>query len=172
MTNHMRSYGMFHITAVCSDASGYRQLEDQQTGLSSFLKSLLHPHHPNTIFMVAQTGAQAMARFGNMQFAAISLTADDEKKFTEWLSSNSLSGVEALLEFLQGGFKISCSYIVDQSAFCLTVIGTESTKLHRDMCMTSWSDDLEEAALIAYYKHVVLCSSGEWPLRQNGQRWG
>lgn len=163
---------LLYLTIACHNVKSYKKLRPFNRPVATSLERFLFPWQNRFIFQICPTGEYAMARFGNMQFAAIQLATEDEKQFTEWVSKNKMTGIEAMLSLLQSGFKLSCSYVIDQSAFCLTVIGTDATKSHRDMCMTSWSDDLEEAALIAHYKHFVLCDGGEWPIRQNGTRWG
>lgn len=113
-----------------------------------------------------------MARFNQSVFASISLTSQDKKAFEDWLAKSKASPLETA-EYLIGlGFKISISFVVDQSAFCLSLIGTDSTKQHNGMVMTSWSDDLNEVIMIAAYKHCVMCNEGPWPTRDNSQRWG
>lgn len=113
-----------------------------------------------------------MARFGNMTFAAVSLTSDDEKQFTDWVTKQDPNPMECVAQLLGNGFKVSCSWVFDQNAFCFSIIGTEATKQHRDMVMTSWSDDLAEVIFIGYYKHYVLMNEETWPTQAEQQRWG
>lgn len=113
-----------------------------------------------------------MARFQQKEFASIQLTVADEKQFTEWITSENQSGLDIMNKLSGDGFKMSLSYIFDQSAFCFSIIGTENTKKHADLVMSSWSDDLEEAILIGAYKHYVLCQEDVWPTAKSGQRWG
>jgi hypothetical protein len=124
------------------------------------------------IFMIAPTEIHAMARFNQSTFASIVLTRDDEKKFTQWVTKENITSSSALQSLLGDGFKVSCSWVVDQNSFCFSVIGTDSTKNHKGMVMTTWSDDLDEVMCLAAYKHYAVCSGGEWPTQKDGQRWG
>jgi len=113
-----------------------------------------------------------MARFNSMLFAAVQLNDTHEKPLMEWASAEKMSGILAINKLLADGFKISCSWIDGQSAFCFTIIGTEATKEFQNMCMTSWSDDFEEVAIIAAFKHYVICDGERWPTASDGPRWG
>lgn len=113
-----------------------------------------------------------MARWQQSTFAALSLSRDDEKKFTAWVSQNKPTAEGTISELLGAGFKISISWVTDSNAFCMSVIGTDETKQHRSMVMTTWSDDLAEVIIMAGYKHFVVCGGGEWPAANKGERWG
>jgi hypothetical protein len=113
-----------------------------------------------------------MARFNGSVFSTLRLEPAQEKEFTAWVVSNHIEPLEMLQEFLGQGFKVSVSYVVDQNAFCLSVIGTEATKQHKGQVMTSWSDDLTEVILIAAFKHIIVCDNGAWPIAESGSRWG
>jgi hypothetical protein len=113
-----------------------------------------------------------MARFNNSVFSTLRLGADDEKKVVQWIAAEGVTITGVLEKLLGDGFKISCSWVFDQSAFCFSIIGTDSTKDHKDMVMTTWSDDLEEVVLLAGYKHYVVCDGRAWPTDKAGARWG
>lgn len=138
----------------------------------TWLQDILQLRTPPHIVQLAPTEEYAMARYDRSVFAALSLSTEDEKRFTEWVTQQKVEPVEAMKKFTGDGFKISVSWVFDQNSFCLSVIGTKETRLHDGMVMTSWSDDLEEVILIAAYKHYVVCDGGEWPTRENTQRWG
>jgi len=113
-----------------------------------------------------------MAQFGRSEFAALTLTTDHEKQFNQWIAAENLNGVKALEMLLAEGFKVSCSWIVDQSSYCFSIIGTDATKKHKNMVMTSWSDDLDEVICIGLFKHAIICGGEAWPTRADGPRWG
>jgi hypothetical protein len=124
------------------------------------------------IVQVCITLEQAMARFNQSTFSSLKLEKADEKKFTAWVTQHTPQPATIIQQFLGDGFKISCSWVVDQNAFCFSVIGTDATKAHRGMVMTSWSDEFDEVAAIAAYKHYEMCGGGEWPTSEQGDRWG
>jgi hypothetical protein len=110
--------------------------------------------------------------FGDVMFSSLALLAEDEKKFTAWVSKENPIAMDILRSFTEQGFKVSLVYVIEQNSFCFSVIGTEDTKLHKKMILTSWSDQIEEAILIAAYKHFIMCDSGAWPVGRTGTRWG
>lgn len=113
-----------------------------------------------------------MARFQQSTFANLTLSRDDEKKFTDWVTKERPTPEGVMSNLLADGFKVSVSWVTDSNAFCFSVIGTENTKQHRNMVMTTWSDDLAEVILLAAYKHYLVCGGGEWPSTNSGERWG
>lgn len=139
---------------------------------SSIFYSLFNQKLSRVMYRVAEESWEIMPSFNNVQFASISIPAGDEKKFQDWATKCQLNMSEALNWFLERGFKISCSYVVKQNAFCLSIIGTDDTPQHKRMIMTSWSDDLEEVFYIALYKHIEMCGEGVWPIQDTNQRWG
>ena len=113
-----------------------------------------------------------MARFQTMEFANIQLGKADEKQFSDWVAEENVKPLEAVQRLLGDGFKVSCSWVFSQSAFCFTIVGTDETPKHKGICMTTWSDDLEEVMALAVYKHYVICDGQDWPTQSSGSRWG
>lgn len=113
-----------------------------------------------------------MARFRGSEFSTLKLERADEKKFTEWVTKENPQPFSAITEMLGQGYKVSCSFVTDQNAFCFSIVGTDNSKINRNAVMTTWSDDLEEVILMAAYKHFVMCDGNEWPTRGEEQRWG
>ena len=113
-----------------------------------------------------------MARFNNSTFSTLRMSNQDEQQFTEFISSEKRTPVEWLQTLLGDGYKVSVSYVFDQNAFCLSVIGTDNTKQNKGVVMTTWSDDLEEVITMAAFKHFGMCQGGEWPTQANENRWG
>lgn len=111
-------------------------------------------------------------QFRQKTFASVSLTRGDEDKFQEWRDSGNYNAVMAMQDFTGRGYKVSITWVVDSNAFCVSVIGTDDCSHNKDTILTSWSDDLEEAVMIAAYKHFEMCGDGSWPTNANGQRWG
>jgi len=146
------------------------RLRMQQSG-RIFNEHLANPIPP-VEFLFAGESKEVYLAYRTATFAAVSIGAKDEKKFTEWAQSNSVTPVEAANALLGRGYKISISWVVNSNAFCVSLIGTPTSKTNDGVIMTSWSDDLEEAILIAAYKHLEMCGDGAWPTRDDTQRWG
>lgn len=125
-----------------------------------------------TWFTIVEKKVHYMAKFTPATFATLRLTKDDEKDFTDWASKLKVSPVDLLVDLTGRGFKVSAAWIDDQNSFVVSLIGTDRTKLHQGMVLTSWSNDLGEAIVITAYKHLVVCNEQAWPVEQSGDRWG
>lgn len=113
-----------------------------------------------------------MAGYNKSSFSPLRLTSDDEKRFTDWIKAESVDALDCLKRLTGDGFKVTMTYVFDQNAWCVSLVGTETTKKHKDVVMTSWSDDLGEAIAIGAYKHYIVCDGGEWPSADTTLRWG
>lgn len=111
-------------------------------------------------------------RFNSKEFCALSLSKQDKTDFEQWLEKKVVSQQDAAGYFLENGYKLSCTWVRDSNAFCLSVIGTDDCHINQDAIMTSWSQDYVEVHQLALYKHVELCNEGEWPTQTSGERWG
>lgn len=125
-----------------------------------------------TNFRIVKTGVETMAGFGDFAFSNLRIEPEDTPAFEKWLADTAIHPLSVLEQFTGDGFKVSVSYVIDQNSFCVSIIGTKETKLHKNMGLSAWSDDLGEAMAIAWYKHYKLCDGGEWPIKNNGKRWG
>jgi hypothetical protein len=128
--------------------------------------------HKKTWLHLVTTESLFMAGYSTRTFANFTLTEDDARKFADWVQASSMQPLDALQEVIGQGYKVSVTWVMDSSAFCLSIIGTEDTKPNKNSIMTTWSDDLVEVMLLAAYKHLVLCDSGPWPTKENTRRWG
>lgn len=172
MATKALSFEFTHVTTVLQDLTTYKKCRPVGSKVHTYIVNVVGGSFQNTIFQIAPDEETAMARFQNSTFASVQLNQDDEKKLTDWIQAEGITGPEAMNRLLGCGFKLSVSWIPDQNAFCFSVIGTDNTKTHKNMVMTSWSDDLDEVAAIAAYKHFVVCDEGTWPTRADGPRWG
>lgn len=161
-----------HATSYLERIQYHRIGSSQLRKLDSFLKLSVQYMNIPIVFDVDKQERDAMAKFRESTFAALTLTASDEKKFDEWVKAENVDAMTMLNRLGGDGFKFSASYVFDQNAWCFSIIGTDNTKEHASMVMTSWSDDLGEAIAIGAYKHYTLCNGGEWPTRDNAPRWG
>lgn len=111
--------------------------------------------------------------FSNREFSTLSLSEGDKKQLYEWADKETITPLDCATELGLAGYKLSFTWVDDQQSWCVSLIGTETSKPNQDKIMTSWSNDLGEAVIIGYYKHVVMCDSGSWPVRADNEgRWG
>lgn len=140
--------------------------------ISTNLEREFSAHSTQFCFFVHEGRDTMAARFAQSVFATLTVSRDDEKQFTAWVSKEKPTTEGIMSHLLGEGFKISISWVVDNNAFCLSIIGTDNTRQHKNMVMTTWSDDLAEVILLAGYKHFVICGGGEWPSSGTTERWG
>ena len=124
------------------------------------------------IFRVLPTSEDLKMAFSNATFASVRLDGSEEKKFADWAKNLNTPLPELLNQFLGRGYKLSVTWVSKSNAFCVSVIGTPESRVNDNVIMTSWSDDLEEAFLIAAYKHFEVCGDDVWPTTNSSQRWG
>lgn len=163
---------LLRLTIFCHELSPRTATMHHLRQFSATLYDYFGTATTHIIFQIASKEHEAMARFNSARFSILRLSSDDEKKFTAWVAKEAPTPMAIMQEITGSGFKVSVSWVFDQSAFCLSIIGTENTKKHKDCVMTTWSDDLEEVILLAGYKHLVVCGGEEWPMQESGPRWG
>lgn len=140
--------------------------------LKSVLANLFGGSADTVYFYDVPSEDYMKGQFRDRNFASISLNKSDEKKFQAWVESQNLSAVQIAEDFLARGYKISVTWVTNNNAFCLSVIGTDECRTNKQAIMTSWSDTLEETFFIAAYKHLVMCNEGDWPIAGTDNRWG
>lgn len=140
--------------------------------LTRVLQTILGGNPGNVFFYDPPTEEFMAGQFRNKEFASLTLSSSDEKKFLEWIAETKMTAIGSASGFLGEGYKLSVSWVVSSNAFCLSVIGTDDCSHNKDVILTNWSDDLEEVFLLAAYKHIVLADSGEWPTSKSGNKWG
>lgn len=163
---------LYNISAFLHTTRFAKIDSTQERRIAATVQLIVAREGQDFIFQLAPTKGDAMARFNQAVFASVQLGRDDEKKFHEWLEKEKVHPVESVQRLLSDGFKISCSWISAQSSFCFSIIGTEETKKHAGVVMTTWADDLEEVMCLAAYKHYAVCGGDEWPTQADGTRWG
>lgn len=163
---------LLNITKTLHDAKRLDWRSNLARKITSVMYHITSADQTIFIFQITPSEVFAMARFNTATFASLRLDKSDERKFQSWVTAENIQPLVMLNEFFSAGFKVSISWVADQTAFCMSIIGTDSTRKHQGMVMTTWSDDLEEVILLSGYKHFVVCEGGEWPTQDNTQRWG
>lgn len=109
---------------------------------------------------------------GEFEFINFSLPASDEKSLKEWVKAKGVTGEMALEELLLAGYKISLKIDRDNSCYIVTTTGDSNTP-NNNKAMSSRSDVVMDALIIAYYKVSQVFQMGIWinPHKQDS-RWG
>lgn len=115
---------------------------------------------------------QRGGNFSDYTFVEIRLTQADKDAFKAWASSNASDGIDLLAALVNSGYKLSVSWSDYNDCYTASLTGTEENGPNYQHVMTSRSDDLYEAIMIALYKHYELCPDGEWPTDKQVNDWG
>lgn len=107
------------------------------------------------------------------QMINVPLTTSELKKFDEWAREN-LGDIEELCRHvMSAGYKIGISYHDDSGSFIATLTGKDVDHCeNKRMSMSSWSREMDDAIMMAVYKHVVVFSEGAWQEREQQARRG
>jgi len=123
-------------------------------------------------FQIVQ-GFHEMAR-NQQQWQFLNYTLSESETIAlQQFVDNDVDGILPLMDVLLGqGYKVSMTWVDQNTAFCIAVTGTENSKYNNGKSMTSWSDSLEEGLFIAVYKHLVIFGGKEWVGQDVQKRWG
>lgn len=136
----------------------------ESISLKTTLSSIISSRAPLSFFDVYSLGGLVkVAAFNSkMVFINVQLTADKKQAFLLWAENADQPLIDLLGDFGLNGYKLSASFDPERDCYIIAVIGTEKAVVNKSCCMTSRSSSLEEAMLMALYKHYVLAEQGDW----------
>lgn len=100
------------------------------------------------------------------------LTKADQKVFHDTVTKTNQPAQDLVIELLEQGYKVSISFVDDRASFVFTVTGPKGHKINAEKSMTSWSDDLEEAMCMGWYKVRHVFNDGVWTDDEDHGIWG
>lgn len=109
-----------------------------------------------------------------IEFVTLRLTTADKEKFAVWEKANTPKIFKYLNELSEGGYKVSISPDFNNSCIIASITGTENSTANVGLCMTSRAESVEEAIMLACYKHFELCAADDWTALagKNDDNWG
>lgn len=110
--------------------------------------------------------------FNDFTFVEIRLAEADKDQFKAWAKNNTDDSLDLLSALVNSGYKLSVSWSDYNDCYTASLTGVEENGPNFQHVMTSRSDELWEAVMIALYKHYVLCPNGEWPTDKQANDWG
>lgn len=114
-----------------------------------------------------------MANFKDWKFVNMRLTSDDEPELKKFALKYKSDVSAVVIELLSSGYKISITWVDDKESFIVTLTPTESCPYNAKSSMSSWSDDVIEAVMMAGYKNYVLADGKDWADAERGKDgWG
>jgi len=110
----------------------------------------------------------------NIEFLTLKLTSQDREKFDVWAKEGTKKTWPMLRELYEGGYKVSISPDFNNQCVIVSLTGTDNSTHNVGYCMTSRAEDVQEAILIACYKHFVMADGADWEAvaGKNEDNWG
>lgn len=107
------------------------------------------------------------------KFITRRLDENDRVELQKYIDEHDGGTEEILQEILGAGYKVSISWIDDQSSYVVTVSGSKRSPHNDGYSMTSWSDDIWEAVAMCGYKVFVLAEGTGWKkIEASPDSWG
>lgn len=89
-------------------------------------------------------------------FIDVKLSAEDRAKFVTWTEAH-VDPVDTLQAFADGGYRVGVSWSGEHQTYTVSVTCRDDQSENNGLCMTSFSRSLEQAVLLAWFKHAVVC---------------
>lgn len=106
--------------------------------------------------------AMAKSGFRDWQFVTYSLPAASEKDFDNWVDKQEGDKWDAVREMGEEGYKLTFVLSDENNSWIMTAVWTKKCKHNENRSLSSYSDDMLEAALLTAYKHYVTAKGGDW----------
>jgi len=108
-----------------------------------------------------------------VEFIDLRLNQSDKKDFDAWVKVQTFTPLEFLWAVTQEDYKASISHDSEHSCFVVALTGKPTQTHNPNLCLTSRSDDLEEAIMLTAFKHTAICHSESWGQPASTTRsWG
>ena len=110
--------------------------------------------------------------FGDWEFVDVKVTKADKASFKDWSTKTAADSVDLLSTLVNSGYKLSVSWSDYSDCYTASLSCTEEGLANYHLVMTSRSDELWEAVMLALYKHYVMCHDETWPTDKPDDTWG
>lgn len=140
-----------------------------------FLCHVMRHHHSFDARVLDHLESEEMPnKRSKMDWEIVScrLSPDVRPQIEAWYKATGLNAFELLEELGNEGYKISVRYVIDSSAWCVSLSGNSDTMHNDNKTLTSWAADLEEAIAMSAYKHRVIFHSAAWTSDATPSSWG
>lgn len=97
-----------------------------------------------------------------VEFVVINLNDAQKQDFVVWAEKNLKSIFKHVAELTQDGYKLSFSSDFENDCFIVSMTGSDTAPYNVKNCFSSRSQNLEEATLLAIYKHIVIAQEKSW----------
>jgi len=98
------------------------------------------------------------------------LSETELEAFEKW-SKGKVPTLPALMaEFAILGYKVSFTHVASSEAWCISVTGQKDAKFNAGATLTTWSEDVEEAFYMAWFKVSEIFARGAWKTKSQSRR--
>jgi len=108
-------------------------------------------------------------------YVDLALDEDQRATFNDWFLSPNNNQVQLLVDALGEGLAYTLKWDAENQCFISSFTGAGVDKSNERYCLTSRSDNINEALGLLIYKHVELLR-GDWgaytPKTRNVRKWG
>jgi len=98
------------------------------------------------------------------------LSDDELDKFDVWAEENKLTIAQVLSNFAEKSMKVSFTYVISSTAWCISVTGQKDAKFNSGATLTTWGEDSLESLYMAYYKVFIVFNGGVWQTKTQSRR--
>lgn len=108
--------------------------------------------------MARGKGKAAVDRVGGNlpTFVDVKLSPEDRENFLASLGDD-LDAVRVLQSFADDGYRVGVAWSGEHQTYTVSVTCRDEESENNGLCMTSFSRSLQQAVLLAWFKHDVVC---------------
>lgn len=121
------------------------------------------PWHAMEVFFDMANPRKSKNRtpFGNITFVSYKMDKETQKKFNAWFEASGNTLIDAVVETLQGDYRIGLSWDTDHDCFTASLTGRDES-LNPSKCITMRSKDWHKALGAVVYVHTVVFDGEIW----------
>lgn len=89
-------------------------------------------------------------------FVDVKLSPEDKESFLAWMGDD-IDAVKCLQAFADDSYRVGVSWSGEHQTYTVSVTCRDDESENNGLCMTSFSRNLTQAILLAWFKHDVVC---------------
>lgn len=107
---------------------------------------------------------------GNFNLIEYRLNDNELSEFDAWAIKNAPTFAQIMAELAILNYKMSATFVENSVSWCVSITGKEDAKFNSKTTLTTWSEDIEDGLLMAYYKVIVVFNKGTWQTKKSLNR--
>lgn len=106
-------------------------------------------------------------------FVNARLSVRDKKDVEAWIAKQDWLSTEFVANMIADGYKCTFSYDDNNDCVIYSMTGKEDQTHNAKKCLVTRAATLEDAVMVAAYKHIVMFDQGDWGEGDGAQQaWG